>query len=238
MPLSTQVSAHLEDQASAKLSLAIEKLKATGDTDYKLLTEHLETACAYFLGAMPLEAALKLKLAQQCLPGKPLPGELDETIATILEGLSARHKTVPDAREVSAFFQRAGVSFGIFYPTKHVVAVFSSLEAAQAGHQALASAMFRMWETIVITGDEAEQFLEELRAHEPLSTGLMTEISKLPPAEASVVDRYAALAHTGASFLVAYASDEAEAEKVCQILEPLHPDAMHWFMPGYIRHLI
>jgi len=237
MPQSTQDSAHIEDQAGAKLSAVIAKLKATGDADYRLLVEHLETACSYLLGAMPGEATLNLKLAQQCRPGKPVPGELDETIAKILNGLSSR-RMMGDSREVSAFFQRAGVSFGIFYPTKHVVAVFPSLEAAQAGHQALASAVFRMWETIVVTGEEAEKFLEELRTHEPLWTGLMTEVSKLPRQEANVVDRYAYLAHTGAAFLVAYAPDEAEAEKVSQILEPLHPDAMHWFMPGYIRHLI
>ena len=124
----------LSTQDSAQLNAVIGKLKACGDNDYRLLIEHLETASAYLLGAMPSECEHNLRMAQRSaerLSGKPLPSELGETIACVLKDLRLPHTTA-DSNETSAFFQRAGVNFGIFYPTRHVVAIFASLEAAQA----------------------------------------------------------------------------------------------------------
>ncbi len=130
------------------------------------------------------------------------------------------------------------VSLSIFYPTRHVVAVFPSVEATRGGLQVRYHAGFRLWERIVVPGEEAEKFLEELRADGSLWTGLMTEVSRLPLTEAAVVDRYAQLAHSGAGFLVAYAPGEDEATNIAQLLHPLQPLEMHWFMPGYIRQMI
>jgi hypothetical protein len=230
----------LATQDTAQLNAVIGKIKAFGDRDYGLLVEHLEMASAYLLGAMPSECAHNLKLAQRSaerLSGKPLPGELGETIAGVLRDLKSPPAPA-GSTETSAFFQRAGVSFGIFYPNRHVVAVFPSLDAAQAGFQALERAGFRLWETIVVPGEEAEKFLEELRAHGPLWTGLMTEVARLQQTEAVVVDRYEQLAQSGAGFLVAYAPGQEEAISISQLLEPLQPLEMHWFMPGYIRQMI
>jgi hypothetical protein len=232
MPLSTQ--------DCAQLNAVIGKLKAFGDSDYRLLIEHLETASAYLLGAMPSECTHNLKLAQgsaERLSGKPLPSELGDTIAAVLKDLKSPQAKA-SSNEISAFFQRAGVSFGIFYPTRHVVAVFPSVEATRSGLQVLCYAGFRLWETIVVPGEEAEKFLEELRAHGSLWTGLMTEVSRLPQTEAAVVDRYAQLAQTGGGFLVAHAPGEDEATNISQLLHPLQPIEMHWFMPGYIREMI
>jgi len=230
----------LSTQDCAQLNAVIRKLKAFGDSDYGLLIEHLETASAYLLGAMPSECTHNLKLAQRSaerLSGKPLPSELGDTIASVLKDLKSPHATA-SSNEISAFFQRAGVSFGIFYPTRHVVAVFPSAEAAQSGLRVLYHAGLRLWETIVVPGEEAEKFLDQLRGHDSLWTGLMTEVSRLMQTEAAVVDRYAQLAHTGAGFLVAYAPGEDEATNISQLLHPLQPLEMHWFMPGSIRSMI
>ena len=110
----------------------IEKIKQSGDRDYSLVKEHLETAHAYCLGAMTSECAHNLQLAQQAsekLSGKPLEHELKEAIATLLAELQPsaperwRHVTrsappATDGRSIAGtglteFFQRAGVSFGI-----------------------------------------------------------------------------------------------------------------------------
>ncbi len=65
-------------QDCAQLNAVIGKLKAFDDSDYRLLIEHLETASAYLLGAMPSECTHNLELAQRSaerLSGKPLPSE-------------------------------------------------------------------------------------------------------------------------------------------------------------------
>ncbi len=235
----------------------IEKMKQSGDSDYDLVREHLETAHAYFLGAMTAECAHNLELAQaasEALPEKPLEHELTETIATLLVELHPTRAPVrwrhvpksdpasdgrqPAGNELADFFQRAGVSFGIFYPKQHVVAIFPSLEAAKAGHDALCAAGFRIWEVTAVSGEEVEKFLEELREHRSLWDDLMAEISRLLDTEVNLIARYAHWARAGAGFLVAYSPTEADAEGVSDLLKPLGPVAMHWFMGGYIRHLL
>jgi hypothetical protein len=242
----------------------IEKMKQSGDREYDLVREHLETAHAYFLGAMTAECAHNLELARaasQALPGKPLEPELKETIATLLvelhpalaelhpRGAPVLWRHVPKSGPASYgrssagngladFFQRAGVSFGIFYPKEHVVAVLPTLEAARAGYDALSAAGFRIWEVTAVSGEEVEKFLEELRAHRSLWDDLMAEISRLLDTEVNLIARYAHWARAGAGFLVAYSPTEADAEGVSDLLKPLGPVAMHWFMGGYIRHLL
>ena len=236
----------------------IERMKQSGDGDYNLLKEHLETAHAYFLGAMMAECVHNLELAQaasEALPGKPLEHELKETIATLLFDLRplapARWRHVPHSDRplegpgrppaengLAGFFQRAGMTFGIFYPKEYVVAVFPSFEAALAGFHALSMAGFRSWEVIALPGDDVEKFLEELRANRTLWDELLAQISRLLDTEVNLVDRYAHWARTGAGFLVAYSPTEADTEGVSDLLKPLDPVAMHWFMAGYIRHLL
>jgi hypothetical protein len=235
----------------------IEKMKQSGDCDYDLVREHLETAHAYFLGAMTAECTHNLELAQaasEVLPGKLLEPELKEAIATLLVELHPTWAPVgwrhvpksdpasdgrsPTGNGLAGFFQRAGVSFGIFYPKEHVVAVFPSLEAAQAGYDTLISAGFRIWEVTAVSGEEVEKFLEELREHRSLWDELVAEISRLLDTEVNLIARYAHWARTGAGFLVAYSPTEADAEGVSDLLKPLGPVAMHWFMGGYIRHFL
>lgn len=235
----------------------IEKMKQSADCDYDLVREHLETAHAYFLGAMAAECIHNLELAQaasEALHGKLLAPELKEAIATLLVELHPTWAPVgwrhvpksdpastgqrPAGNGLANFFQRAGVSFGIFYPKEHVVAVFPSLEAARSGYDALSAAGFRIWEVTAVSGEEVEKFLEELRAHRSLWDDLMAEISRLLDTEVNLIARYSHWARTGAGFLVAYSPTEADVEGVSHLLKPLGPVAMHWFMGGYIRHLL
>ena len=68
----------------------IEKMKASGDQEYDLMVEHLETAHAYCLGAMGVECTHNLQLAQRAserLSGKPLQHELQQAITTLLHDL-------------------------------------------------------------------------------------------------------------------------------------------------------
>ena len=56
--------------------------------------------------------------------------------------------------------------------------------------------------------------------------------------EVGLIDRYDRLARSGAAFLVVYSPAEAETDRIADLLKPLHPMTMHWFMPGEVRRLI
>jgi hypothetical protein len=233
---------------STQIDALIAKLRESSQCGYELLIEHLETAHAYLLGAMPKECAHNLQLAQELsasLPATPVRAEAEATVAGLLHDLqSPVHEadsspsSHPATKNLTDFFQGGGVNFGIFYPRKHVVAVFPSLASARAGHLALSNAGFRLWEAVVVPGEEMERFLGDLRAHRHLWAGLMTELSRLLDTEAGLVDRYARWARKGSGFLVAYSPTEADADRIATLLQPFEPRAMHWFTASSIYHLV
>ncbi len=244
-------SAKIQPQ-SAHLDALIEKLKSSGEA--ALLVEHLQTAHAYLLGAMPVECEHNLELARHAagaLSAKSLEDEVNEVVAGLLQALRSSapasrpdferpvtsHASSATAKGLADFFHGADTSFGIFYPKKHTVAVFPSFERAQAGYEVLSSVGFRMWEIIVVRGEEVERFLEEIRFHRALWDELVAEISRLLDTEVNLVEHYAYWARHGHGFLVVRTPDRDAAERVAELLDPLDPVAMHWFMSGYIRHL-
>ncbi len=228
-----------------------------GRADSELVVEHLQTAAAYLRGAMPDECEHNLKLANNdsdTLADNELKGELQHTVAEVMELLhppsshrrSHRPKTAeaPAAgakaspKRLDAFFHGGDVKFGVFYPAKHVVAVFPSLKAAEAAAKALSLAGFELWEVIAVPGIEVRRFLEEIREHHTLWSALMTEFSRIIDTEANLVDDYARWARLGAGFLIARSATVEEAEGIFERVKPLDPLAVHWFMPGYIRHMM
>ena len=235
---------------SAEFDELIAKLKKAGESESELLIEHLETAHAYLLGAMPRECAHNLQLAQEIaerLPAGPVQTEVKQCVAGLLRGLqfSPRALASPQspgsaatARGLAEFFHGTDLSLGIFYPKKHVVAVFPSLGLARAGYLALCNAGFRFWEVVVVPGEEVERFLDDLRNHRHLWADLIRELSRLLDTEASLVDRYTHWARHGSGFLVAYSPTAADAERVSALLQPFDPIAMHWFAASSIRHLV
>jgi hypothetical protein len=236
---------------TAHLDALIARVKGSGEGD--LLVEHLQTAHAYLHGAMPMECAHNLELARNAsntLSAKPLRDEVNETVDDLVKALNSSemtHAEVPrpvsgrvatvTAKGLSEFFQGDDTSFGIFYPKKHVVAVFTSFEQAQAGYKALSAAGFRLWEIVAVSGAEVASFLEEIRFHRALWDELVAEISRLLDTEINLVEHYALWAKYGYGFLVVRSPDSDAAERIAGILDPLDPMAMHWFMSGYIRHL-
>lgn len=240
------------DSEWARLDSLIQRLKDSSEGE--LLVEHLQTAHAFFLGAMPAECEHNLKLADGALgelPDDSLRDELKKEIEGMLRVLGwSAYVHVPSpanppavnapqvtAKGVAEFFHGSDVSFGIFYPKKHVVAVFSSFDLAQNGYQVLSDAGFRLWEIIVVSGDEVGRFLEEIRLNRTLWDELVKEVSVFLDTEANLVDRYAYWARHGCGFLVAHSATSEAAERTAALLEPLKPVAMHWFMSGYIQHL-
>lgn len=242
----TQLEAEL-----GHLEAVILKLKIANEGEH--LVEHLQTAYAYLHGAMPGECVHNLELARQAAGGlrqKALQDEVKQAIDDLMQALrssQSSHRPIHtpmagDAPPVTAmgvaeFFHGEDVSFGIFYPKKHVVAVFPSYEKAQAAYKVLSAEGFRMWEFIAVPGSEVERFLEQIRMNRTLWDELAKEVSRFLDTEINLVEHYGQWARQGAGFLVVRAADAAAAERVAAILGPLNPFAMHWFMSAYIRHL-
>jgi hypothetical protein len=235
----------------AHIDALILKLKNAGVGE--LLVEHLQTAHAYLHGAMPMECAHNLELARDRADGlasKSLQDEVKQAIHDLLQALHSSHPAkggshppvVADpprvtAKGIAEFFHGEDVSFGIFYPKKHVVAVFPSYEQAQAAYKVLSAGGFRMWEIIAVSGPEVQRFLEQIRMNRTLWDELVKEVSRFLDTEINLVEHYGQWARQGAGFLVVRAVDHNAAERVAAILSPLKPFAMHWFMSAYIQHL-
>lgn len=229
---------------SNRLDELIQKLKNSGlGGEHDLLVEHLQTAHAYLLGSMPEECEHNLHLAlhaAEALPDAALRQEIRDTIAPFSHDAAASGAASParPPRLKEYFHGSEDVSFGIFYPKKHVVAVFFRPEAAEWGRQALLAAGFRIWEVIAVPGEEVEKLLEQMKENRTLWDELVVEISRVLDTEIGLMDRYGLWARAGASFLLAYSATEGKAEEVAKVLKPLDPIAMHWFMAGYIQHLL
>ena len=240
------------DSEWVHLDSLIERLKRSSEG--KLLVEHLQTAHAYLLGAMLVECEHNLQLAHVAADGlsdQALKDEVKNAIAWRLPDIghsahghvlkltnpAARSAPQVTAQGVTEFFRGSDVSFGLFYPKKHVVAVFPSFDLAQRGYQVLSDAGYRMWEIIAVSGEEVGRFLEEIRMNRTLWEALVQEVSVILDTEANLVDRYAHWARHGYGFLVARSTNSDAAERVAALLDPLNPVAMHWFMKGYIQHL-
>ncbi len=235
---------------SVHLDALIARLKDEGESE--LLIEHLQTASAYLHGAMPGECSHNLEMAHEMCGGvhaKSLEGELKDTIAELLHDLHPAlpvhwwHRSLsgappPTAQGLREFFHGGDSSLGIFYPRKHVMAVFRSFHKAEAARDLLRADGLRPGEVIATPGCEAAGFFAELRGQHSFWSELMMHLSRLLDTEAGLVDRYAKWARRGSGFLAVYCPTDTQAEELAEILRPLNPVAMHWFTAGYIRHLM
>lgn len=247
-------NAALLGEESAQLDALIARLEKSPGSE--LLVEHLQTAHAYFHGGMPEEGEHNLMLAgrqAQRLHDKDLRSETRDAISRLLDKLHRTAQTPrlsrlarpdqaavpsPTARGLEEFFHGTDVTLGVFYPKKHVVAVFRSFEQAKRALDHLQAAGLGSGRAIAVPGAEVVAFLEHLQSNQTLWATLVAEFSRVLDTEASLVDSYNWWAHRGAAFLVVYSPAQEDAEAICELLKPELPLAMHWFTAGYIRHLI
>ncbi|HEY3741606.1 MAG TPA: hypothetical protein VGL53_17255 [Bryobacteraceae bacterium] len=248
---------------SAQLDALINKLKDSVPKEERaLLVEHLETAHAYFHGAMPAECAFNLELARRAadvLPDKNLRQECVALIDGMLESLArpggggTRSHAHPDqlrnhfelapgrsatAAELAAYFteDRNSHRFGTFYPTRHLVAVVESFELASMARGRLTNAGFPSDQVLAATGEEFAKFLEGQRAKCGVTGAVMSHISRIFDGNAHYVeDRYLEWSHVGDSFLIAFCPSEAVAWRISAILADLNPLAEYWFNTRFIH---
>lgn len=248
---------------SARLDALINKLKESVPKDERaLLIEHLETAHAYFHGAMPVECAFNLELARRAadvIQAKELRQETLSLIDGMLESLAhpggggTRSHARPDrwrnhleigasrsatAAELTAYFteDRNSHRFGTFYPTRHLVAVVESFELASVARGRLTNAGFPGDQVLAATGEEFAKFLEGQRSKCGVTGAVMSHISRIFDGNAHYVeDRYLEWSHVGDSFLIAFCPSEAVAWRISAILADLNPLAEYWFNTRFIH---
>ena len=249
------------DADSQRLDEWIAALGHSQENRDDLLIQHLQSARAYLLGAMPEEYALSLQNAMESLSvvrDEPSRRQLEDTLSALLGEIeragiprdgqrSASARTDRDVRagdrsgsgaDLFAFFKGAKTSLGVFYPWKYVIATFPSFEAAKAAGDALRQAGMGADEVMAVTGEEMLKFFDQLRTETSLFGALMAGFSRVIATEAAFVEADIRRAREGAGFLAVYHPDEAGTQRLRELLAPLGPVSMHWYRRGSIESLI
>ena len=227
-----------------------------------LVIQHLQSARTYLLGAMPKEYALSLRNAKESLSvvrDENARRRLEDRLSTLLGEIehagmprdghqrSPSPRTDRDARggdpcgsgaDLFAFFKGAKTSMGVFYPWKYVIATFPSFEPAKAAGDALRQAGLGADELMAVPGEEMLKFFDQLRTETSLFGSLMEGLSRVFATEAAFVEADIRRAREGAGFLAIYHPDEADTQRLRELLTPLEPVSMHWYRRGCIESLI
>jgi hypothetical protein len=137
-------------------------------------------------------------------------------------------------RQVASYappLKHGATSFGSFYPTNYVLAVFrrDALVGLMSG--ALSDAGFPEDDIIVAAGEDVAEY--DVASHE--RQGLLAKLgekwSRLYTDDAANADELMDLARAGASFVLVYAPDEAETALAAQTLRPLAPLVLRKYEP-------
>jgi hypothetical protein len=139
---------------------------------------------------------------------------------------------------LAAFFKDADSSFGVFYPKHYIIATFPNLGATNAANQVLRNAGLSEDEVIAVSGPEALEFFKQFREHAGILGGLMYMLSHTIGTEANFVDSDIDKARHGAGFLAIHSLTDSESAKVVELVRPLAPLTMEWYLTGGIRSLI
>jgi hypothetical protein len=246
----------------ARLDELIASLQHKNSEPVDLLLEHLHSARTDLLGAMPGEYVASLRDARDAasrVEPKTLRKTLEEVIDYLLAETSqagVSHETgwrhhhhshlikhqgqVPPGTTSNlwGFFSGSDISFGVFYPKRHIMAVFPSFGVAKEAEAALRDAGFHEQEILAISGEEMLKFLEELRLYAGVWGELMARLSRAFGTEEVFVDNDIRKAHEGAAFLAIYSPAATESDHIRQALEPFRPIAMQRYLASGIQSLI
>jgi hypothetical protein len=229
----------------------IAQVQNTHDPNSALLSEHLQSARTYLLGAMPLEYSHNLELAKntaRSLSNRELRDQLQWTIAALERDLvqsldsrvplkadtqPARARSHPET-DLSQFFKDSNTSFGVFYPKNYSLLVFPSFGDAAAAGATLLDSGIRDQEIVVASGDEVVRFF----SHSSPLGEVMTRVSRFFETEQTFVDDYIARAREGAGFIGVCTPNEHTAERVRDLVLPFGPKVMRWYRTGGIQSVI
>ena len=137
---------------------------------------------------------------------------------------------------LSTFFHEEGTGgLSVFYPTNHIVAVFTTpVEALRVKKELDRVAPA----AIAVTGDELLEFAADQVAKDGLWGAMMREVSRIIGTEEQYVDEDLDKARKGASFVAAECPNDELKASAWAILKTANPLAARFYGTGGIEHLV
>lgn len=129
-------------------------------------------------------------------------------------------------RQVASYappLKDSATSFGSFYPTNYVLAVFPRDATVGLMSSALHDVGFLEDDIIVAAGHDVAEYDAAAHARQGMLTKLGEKWSRLYSDDAANADELMDLARQGASFVLAYAPHDAETLRAAQALRPMGP---------------
>ncbi len=114
-------------------------------------------------------------------------------------------------------------SFGSFYPTNYVLAVFNTDTTVEQTRDALHAAGFSANDVIVASGQGVAEHDASMHASHGVLAKLGEKWSRLYTDDAMNADALMDMARRGAAFVLAYAPDEAATTRAINALRPFSP---------------
>lgn len=138
----------------------------------------------------------------------------------------------------SYIYKRGRTSFGIFYPTDYITAVFDSYEIAQRGEQIMLSAGYAEDEVHAFTPKYVMERFEEGTRNASFMKRVEHRLTSHFGSDASYWTADLERAKQGAGFLVVYCPTDHEAERVLRLLKSENPKTMRRYHRFVIEELI
>ncbi|QOY90525.1 hypothetical protein [Paludibaculum fermentans] len=139
---------------------------------------------------------------------------------------------------LATFFKGADNAFGVFFPERHVLAVFPNFADANAALAELRLAGQVEEDVIAATGEEVVQFAEEHLYQDGLWGLLMTELSRTIGTEAAYADRDLAAAKRGEAFVAVHCPTESRKVEAWKVLETRRPLVARYYTSSGIEHMV
>jgi hypothetical protein len=137
-----------------------------------------------------------------------------------------------------ALFKGRDTSWGVFYPTDYIIAIFDSFETAQRAKEIMLSAGYSEDEVDAVPSEYVISDIEKGIKNATLLNRIKQEISRAIGHEACYWEGDLQLAKQGAGFLAVYCPTSHEAERVLRLLNPEKPTVMRRYELFVIDELV
>ncbi len=137
-------------------------------------------------------------------------------------------------QKLSEFFQPPFTSLGVFYPKDHALISFRSFAVAQTAAETLVRN--GLPHVRFIPAGELLNFLDDL---ESTASGMLgMALSRLTDTEGANALLDAERAKDGAGFVAVRCADREEALRVLEIIRPLEPMALDYYVSGGVESMV
>jgi hypothetical protein len=137
-----------------------------------------------------------------------------------------------------SLFKGGDTSWGIFYPTGYIIAIFDSLEAAKRAREVMLSAGYSKDEVDAVPSEYVISDIEAGTRDATLFDRIKQSVSKAMGTEAEYWEEDLKLAKQGAGFLAVHAPTDHEAQRVLRLLGPEKPKKVRRYGTMSVEELV